>query len=190
MYVPDFNATKHQYSVNGRPLPSVSRIIRTLGTDDFSHVQEIHLTLGKYRHQATEFDDRGTLDYAALDPSLRPYVDAWRKFKRDAQVVVLHAELALYHPELWYAGTIDRVARILNHPVPVVIDIKTGGRYEATRYQLAAYRELLKASGIYTRTAFEVLLRRDGLYQLSEATDHDYYFGRFRFALAGMERAE
>ena len=59
-------------------------------------------------HEATQFDDEGDLDGSTLEPELLPYVEAWRKFRRECHLVIALIEQPIHSPKYRYAGTPDR----------------------------------------------------------------------------------
>jgi hypothetical protein len=82
-------------------------------------------------HKACELDDLKQLDEESLDPALAPYLAAWRKFSRDYDVQWSGIEERVYHPQLRYAGTLDRRGLVRADPrrdyrVPAIVDIKSG----------------------------------------------------------------
>lgn len=122
----EFDADSHTYWVNGAVWPSVTQILAPL--QDFSMVDPAVLEraaeFGSHVHEACHLDNMGALDYDALDPALRPYVDAWRKFIADSGAVVISSECRIAHPKLRYAGTLDTAAVIRKKTT--LIDIKSG----------------------------------------------------------------
>lgn len=122
----EFDADTHTYRVNGEVWPSVTQVLGQL--QDFSMVDPDVLAraaaFGTNVHDACHLDNMGMLDDAALDPSLRPYVDAWRQFIKDSGAVVISSEHRIAHPKLRYAGTLDTVAVIRRRTT--LLDIKSG----------------------------------------------------------------
>lgn len=167
-----FDATAHRYYWHGQPVPGVTTILAPL--TDLSRVSESVLRaaseFGTAVHLACELDDKGTLDEAALDPHLQPYLDAWRRFCREWEVEWSGIEQRVFHPKLRYAGTLDRkgIARGRRS----IVDIKSSTQlYASVGPQLAAYAraddEVLGAQA--QRVA--VQLKGDGTYHAQIYTD-------------------
>lgn len=169
-----FDPAAHTYRVDGRPVPSVTQIIKRLGMISDRYTAEAALR-GSYVAEATEYDDAGELDYDALDPQLRPYVDAWRAFRSEskAKIVAVECLVARMLPPQWYAGRLDRILKIETSDKAKgdawLIDIKTGEQQRWHELQVSAYAmcfsERMRRGLVY--------LRNDGTYKLREVTDTD-----------------
>ena len=106
-----FDDETHTFTVNGKPLPSVTQVLRHEGIiPDMRFVTEYGLLRGQYVHRATELFDLGTLDEDTIDGEIRPYLDCYKAFLGDYQGKILHIERRLYHPQWLYAGIVDRVS--------------------------------------------------------------------------------
>lgn len=147
-----FDAPSHTYRIDGRVVPSVTQLIKPL--QDFAGIDpavlEAKRELGVFVHKACELDDADDLDEASIDPSVLPYVQAWRKFKRATGALILQSERQLVHRALGFAGTLDRVAEL--HSITAgsrwLIDIKTSVDLSPwVGVQLAGYRLLLESNG-------------------------------------------
>lgn len=134
--------TTHEYWLGKRRFDSVTHILQYLGlTHDYSNVSSFYADRGTAVHKAVEFVDKGTLDDATVDPIIRPYVAAYRRFVRESGYVHSHWEVPLHHPILGYAGTIDKVGRL--HGRTGILDIKTSRSVDpAVELQLCAYQVL------------------------------------------------
>ena len=172
-----FDPEKHEYSVNGKILPSVTEVIRSAGLVDFSKVPPETLRMAQERgtavHAACHLYDAGTLDYASLDAVIWPYLEAWDKFVRQADVVIDMAEHAVWSKH-GYAGTFDRLATMAGKPV--ILDIKTSEIIsQATGVQLSAYLKAAEETGCIGMVAkkyqrFAVHLYDNGKYELEPYT--------------------
>jgi hypothetical protein len=172
----EFDPETHRYLFEGKPFPSVTRVLRPL--DDFGGVNAELLDFARQRgiavHEATALDDQGILDEESVVPLIAGYLEGWRRFRRESGFECLEIELPVVHGRFEYAGTLDRVG-VLNDKV-VIIDIKTGERLPLScGPQLAAYSEayswgvgaaLLKRPPEMPRKRFGVQLREDGSYAL------------------------
>lgn len=155
----------HRYLLDGVEIPSVTKIIEPLY--DFSGISAARLEYASERgtavHKATELYDMGDLDEDTLDPVIVPYLDAWKKFKSENNVEILHVERRLYSKNHRYAGQIDRTAMV--NGSGWLLDIKaTASLSTAIGVQLAGYSGLL--DGTERRGA--VQLKPDGTYRLQE----------------------
>lgn len=107
-----FDAATHTYTLGGKRLPSVTEIIQDCRLEDYSMVPpdvlEAAREFGSHVHQATHLFDLGELDWATLDPEIKPYVEAWGTFLDDTGAVVIASEQPVVHEKLGYAGTPDR----------------------------------------------------------------------------------
>jgi hypothetical protein len=165
-----FDEARHEYSVAGRRLPSVTQILSIL--QDFGGVPAEVLAraaeFGSHVHQAVDLYNKRTLDEASLDPALAPYLADWQKFLADSGAQVTASELRLCHPTLHFAGTLD-VAALMGRK-SVLIDVKTGVVPRTVGPQLAAYAELFRVNGGRVDRRLCVQLTGDG-YRVTECKD-------------------
>jgi len=159
----EFDESTHTYNIGDRKLISVTQGISILDT---RWRDPWYLTRGKYIHKATELYDRDELDEDRLDPQIRPYLDAYVKFKEDTGFLVRLIEHKLFHPQHKYAGRIDRTG-ILNG-VEDLIDIKSGTKVDTDELQGAGYWGLCKSNNIPIRKIFGLYLKENGTYSLVE----------------------
>lgn len=115
----------HKYQVDGETLPSVSEIIRFISREVYGIVAQYTLDnaaeRGKKVHKYCEnLDKFGTVD---CEEDLVSYVEAYMQFLKDHTPEWSVIEQSMHHPELMYAGTIDR-AGLVNGKKSLV-DIKT-----------------------------------------------------------------
>ncbi len=159
----EFDEASHTYTYQGRKVPSVTTILKP--AYDWSGIPE-HLlaaksALGTAVHYATELDDAGDLFEESVHPLVRPYLDAYRLWRRDMGVEVLSSEQRVYHPLLGYAGTYDVKARIAGRKW--LIDKKcTSTVSPVWSLQTAAYREADPERASLTPAALH--LKPDGRY--------------------------
>jgi hypothetical protein len=167
-----FDEATHTYRYRGAVVPGVTSVLRPLMNFDFvdPDVLAANAAFGTAVHKACELDDLGQLDEAALDPALAPYLAGWRKFSRDYRVIWSAIEKKVFHPQLRYAGALDRYGMVLTMPtengrhVPAMVDIKSGSAlYPSVGPQLAAYHRALNEASVTTRR-LAVQLKPDGTY--------------------------
>ena len=171
-----FRKEDHKYSIDGVPVDSVTQILQSTGIIDFSKVPkenlEASMIFGTYVHEATELYDKNNLNLETLHPKLRPYLDAWIKFKVQVGFEIELNEEKIGSQKYMFAGTLDRRGIINNQRG--IVDIKTSVDISrATAIQTAGYmiahNEMFKKEKTKFRMA--VLLKPDGTYKISEYSD-------------------
>lgn len=148
--LPVLDPATHIYTLNGRTVPSVTQILASVGVaTDFEAIGsrsphwrdaiDLKRQIGSVCHADCHAWDDGDLDLAEVDPLVRPYVDAWIEFRRNLQFVPDTRERIVFHPALWYCGTLDAIGTIGNGR-RILIDVKTGNPDNAgAQFQTAAY---------------------------------------------------
>lgn len=185
----EYDDATHTYrrKADGLVLAGVTDTIkRGLLGEDGGFFSEAAALRGTHVHTATEYDDEGALDFDALDDGLKPYIEAWRRFRRETGVRILASEAVVYHPTLLYAGRIDRLVSFATEPYPLVLDIKSGSPRREHAIQTAAYAAALAAmSETETPGRLCVYLRKDGSYRTKFYIDseHGRDFAAFTAAL-------
>ena len=178
-----FNEEFHCYELDGKPLPSVTRILKPLY--DFSAVHPDVLKrageFGTAVHKTIELYLRDDLDEDSLDENLyNPLLafKAWQADNYEFHDRLFTIETPDYHAKLKYAGTADLTCS------DSVIDIKSRPVNMLTDpLQLAAYDHF----GSGKRARYVLELKRDASYVFThvnktqrQSTDH---WNRFRFLL-------
>lgn len=158
----------HTYTLDGKELPGVTQVLSAEGFIDQAWFTEYGRDRGTKVHQTIEFYDADELDEDSLDAVLRPYLEAWRRFRAEAHVAVEASEVRLASEVYGFAGTIDKLATI--GIVPAILDIKTGQVQPWAAIQLAAYHILLNQTA---RKRYAVQLNNDGSYRLQEFKDRN-----------------
>ena len=140
----------HIYEVDGVRLPSVTEILRFLSREAYGEVRGEVLACAAQRgtciHQATEQLDR--IGRAAVPMEYEGYLQAYASFLRSHAVVWWETEQAMYHPKLWYAGTIDRFGMVDGEAA--LLDIKTSSAITKplVKAQLNGYEQMRRANGM------------------------------------------
>lgn len=169
-----FNEERHEYSVDGVIVPSVSEIIKPLTVDTAEKakpwLRDIAADRGTRIHQATMLMDYG--EDVEIDADIEGYIKAYQRFLDDYNPKWEGIESIVYHDYFQYAGTIDRYGYIDGEKV--LVDIKTGAYNKYTMSaQLGAYIcALAKMNGFRASRAFDLMLSRDGTYQM-KPIDHN-----------------
>lgn len=129
----EFNEEKHEYTVKGAKVPSVTKILQATGVIKTSFYTEEGRERGTEIHKQTEYYD----DFRIIaDTNYKPYIEQWAKFLDDIGAKVLSKEEMVYS-ELGYCGKYDRVLEIKDRKF--IIDIKTGAKQKWHVLQLGAY---------------------------------------------------
>lgn len=143
----EFDEALHKYSRNGMPVPGVTEVLESVGISDFTFVDpdtlEYAKQLGTAVHRVCEMYDNQTLDFNSIDPVVVPYLEGWKKFKADYDVEIIENELRVYDPTYCYAGTLDKIVKILSG-TRVLLDIKSGEKTRAAQIQTSAYLRAFK----------------------------------------------
>lgn len=162
------------HQVNGLPIPSVTQILKATGVSaDFSHVDPIVLDrkrqIGQAVHVATHYNDEGDLDAQTIAPEVRPYLEAWQRFRRDRDFVPRLLETVVYSQAHHYIGRFDRFGSVHLRSA-VLLDIKIGDPDAASAdLQTAGYLVALLEERPELTAAIErwsVQLCADGRYRL------------------------
>lgn len=105
----EFEAEGHRY---GSGLESVTTILKEEGIIDTRFYDDWSRDRGSMIHLATAYDDRGELDESTLDPVIAPYLEAWRRFKRESGFIPEKIEVPGMSTAYRYAGTPDRIGEL------------------------------------------------------------------------------
>lgn len=156
--------TTHTYTIDGEVLPSVTQILEAEGFIDYSmippDIREAAMARGQAVHRSIHFLHEEDLDWSSVDPDIRPYLDAYQRFRAESGFVPERVEARVFHPTYGYAGTLDLDG--IYRGQPTLIDTKTGHLPRWTRLQTAAYAACLEGP----RLRFGLELRGDGTYRL------------------------
>lgn len=162
-----FDEVAHRYSLDGRDLISVTTALTIAGMVDSTHWNEEARLRGQYVHQCIALEAEGDLDENSVDPMVRPYFEAFRKFQRETSVVLEIVERRICDPILGYAGTLDAIGRWPDGE-RTLFDWKSGFFPPMAAPQTAAYlrcaREFYPVGTRISRKGLH--LRGDGTYRL------------------------
>ena len=132
-----FNPERHEYSVDGRVIPSVTQILKDIGVIETRWYTAEGRNRGSTVHEYLELYDRGLLDPNVVEPEYRGYIDAYLDFLACSKVEYEQIEEPVAHPVYKFAGTPDRVGKI--NDTACVLDIKSGSSVDWHGLQLAGY---------------------------------------------------
>lgn len=157
----------HIYMLEGERIPCVSDLCRFLHREIYKDAPlwqlEAAADRGTKVHAATEALDK--TGQAEIEDEFLPYLQAYAKFRQEHDVQWELIEYADYHPELMYAGTIDRYGLV--DGIKTLVDLKT----TYTVYKplcgasLNLYRLILEARDKHVERLLILHLRKDGTYR-------------------------
>lgn len=180
----------HEYALGGRPIPGVTSILGDVLRGSDWQAQAWYMNRGTAVHAAAALVMQGRDAGYDFDPVILGQVEAARRFKREVQPVVIAVEAAVAHVGLWYAGTVDLVAKIDGKLA--IVDWKASHR-SSVAYQLTAYALAWSDNderGRFPSIGYEVVLSDSCEYNMTpyRLTDHirDWHAIREVF---GMRRA-
>jgi hypothetical protein len=140
----------HGYTVDGRVIPSVTKIIyavlaidekyERLREEGFLVDPEPYAKFGTAVHRACELHVKGTLNREEMDPLLEPALTAFIQFIKDTGFDILESETMTYSKKFWYAGTYDLYGSFGGKFA--IVDIKTGTIQKWHNLQTAGYAML------------------------------------------------
>ncbi len=173
----EFDAAAHQYTLNGRRIPSVTQILGQVV--DFSMVPpdilERKCAIGQALHNAIALEIENDLDHDSIDAAVLPYFEAWRKFVADiGRGLVVHAaEMPIASATYQYGVTPDIWGSINGERA--VIELKsTATIHPSTALQTAAQVQAITEGGYWiakgTPRRFALQLQPSGKYRLQEFT--------------------
>lgn len=195
-----FDPDSHTYTVEGRPVPSVTQVIGEWSRLSFSYMNyyfnnftgavvsaekfESGADYGTAIHQACRLileAGHDNLDWKALAPELILPVQQFEKWLEDWSPDILLIEEPMYSSKYGYAGTSDIVATIQKRDT--VVDIKTGA-FDMAGPQVVAYGQLYKEEFKYRKTPGRYVLHlpKDGgeykFIPLTNKMDWDFFRSR------------
>ena len=149
-----FSDESHTYSWRGIVIPSVTQVLVSAGFIPISCMDEEAAERGSVVHRICQLDDEGSLERYHVHKDATPFLEAYRRFKKDVGLECLEIEQPKFSRRHRYAGTPDRdghtpPSKGKRKKTNVIIDIKTSAAIQGWhRYQLAAYAKLGFPAGI------------------------------------------
>jgi hypothetical protein len=114
----------------GRLYPSVTTILKAEGFIDTRFYDDWSRDRGSMIHLATAYDDRNELDEENLDPVIRPYLEAWQKFRRESGFIPEKIEVPGMSTVYRYAGTPDRIGELPGKIKRAAVELHDDGTYK------------------------------------------------------------
>ena len=127
---------KHLYTINGRPVPSVTQIIRGIFGEFNNPNAEWYMQRGSAVHLAIHLEINNKLDWNTVDPRITGYINAFHKFLKETGYKTHISECQMFSKQLQFAGTADVVLKdekdklILadfKSSIDPVVDLQLGG---------------------------------------------------------------
>lgn len=118
-----FLEEKHEYKWGGQIVPSVTTIISHFFPVFKAKDMEWYRERGTAVHYACELDDRGILNIDTVRDCMLPFLNGWKKFKKDFKPEIKEIEKKVYSKRYRFAGTFDNIASISGKIT--LVDIKT-----------------------------------------------------------------
>lgn len=180
-----FNEEKHEYTLDGNKIPSVTHILQKTGFYNFEgakpEIVEAAADFGKCAHKGAELYDQNDLDERTLAGPLKPYLNSWKRFREDTGFVPIAIEKLVYSKKYRYAGTLDRAGTIGN--AITVVEIKSTAQIDpVSAIQAEAYLEAYNEDKPLKEKATKrmvVQLCPDGMYRLLD----NKYYGKNDFSI-------
>jgi hypothetical protein len=134
-----FNEERHVYTEisSGLAVPSVTTIISSGLSLDYSRIDPWYAEFGTAVHKAVELFVIGTLDEETMMPEIEPYLLGFKKFLAETGFKAVETEQILFNKELFVAGTADLFGTLSGKPA--IVDIKSGVKQKWHGVQTAAY---------------------------------------------------
>lgn len=164
----EFYDKSHVYELDGERIPCVSDLCRFIHKEIYKDApmwqMEAAADRGTKVHAATEALDK--TGRAEIEDSYLPYLQAYALFRQEHEVEWELIEHADYHPELMYAGTIDRYGMVDGYRT--LVDLKTTYRVykPLCGASLNLYRMILEARQKAVDRLLILHLKKDGTYKL------------------------
>ena len=138
--VVEFDDEKHLYSYCGMQLDSVTQILQAEGFIDTRWYDDWSRQKGKYVHQAIKYYLADELDESSLDPEIKPYLEAFKKFLSDSNFNITSSERPGISTILKYAGTPDISGFFPNGNRPgtagrFALELNNKGKYRLTEFK-------------------------------------------------------
>ena len=137
-----FDEASHTYTDpdTGLIVPSVTTVLSATSGPSF-YPDNGSRELGSSVHRMLERLDKSTLIRAFYtDPLHHAYLDHYESFLKDYHSIEYSGiEQRVYHKELRYAGTADRVGHHRHTHASLIADVKTGSTMVNANLQMAAY---------------------------------------------------
>lgn len=161
-----FEETAHTYTLGGKVLPSVSKVMEPLSMMYYGPVDRGVLDKAAERGTAVHQAIENYIKYGIEDvPSeYKGYFDAFKLWMQEYNPIILGTECRTYHKTLQYAGTCDLPCIIQGETT--CVDFKSSATINEmlTGVQLEAYSKAYKSHGFDFDKKAIVHLKKAGKY--------------------------
>lgn len=144
-----FDSVRHEYSLDGHMVPSVTKVISNVTEDMMLSNSFLKAGMrGTTVHGICEKINLGEkINIEQLPEDIDRYVRGYLKFVADGKYRVTHSEIRVFSNKYKYAGTLDILAD--GPKGKALMDIKTSAMISpTTALQLAAYKQAAEEMGI------------------------------------------
>jgi len=149
-----FDPSGHVYRLGDIEIPSVTRILDTVGLISSYSKDPVAAERGTDIHLAAKYLFQGILDWSTVSMEIMPYVVSIDRWLEATGYVANSCEGSDWHKTLLYAGSWDTEGLIPKHG-NTIIDLKSGVPARWHRWQLAGYKGLVgrgkKAGSLYAQ---------------------------------------
>ena len=179
----EYAEDEHAYYKNGVAIPSVTQILKHAGLVSPYMMDAEAAWRGQQVHEITAKDDIERVDMRTITERFRPYLRAWRAFRRDTGFSVTEVEARVDSPDGGgYAGRCDRIGYLPQRPNGhIMLDIKTGVPPSYAHLQTAAYAHAHNPQLPWLRMV--VALSNLGTYNVKTYPFKDYFTDRDRWLI-------
>lgn len=132
-----FTDGDHSYQsfAGGKYYPSVTEILKAEGYIDTTYYTEYGRDRGSFVHLACHYDDIGDLDEDTIDPEIKPYLDAYRRFKAESGFVVERSETPMMSTKYLFAGMPDKIGAFPSGSIKrAAVELHNDGSYRLIPY--------------------------------------------------------
>ena len=132
----EFQDEGHIYTCNGQRLRSTTEILKAKGFIDTTWYDERSRDKGRYVHLACHLDDIDDLDEDTVGEVERPYLESYRKFKRESGFMVEQSEVPMMSRAYQFAGTPDKIGHFPTGNLKrAAIALRPDGTYKLHPYE-------------------------------------------------------
>ncbi len=176
----EFDSNSHLYTVNGRPVVSVTQCLSAVGIlPSFSMVDKVLLErkrqIGVALHAALHYLQQGDLDESTVDERVKPRLDAYRLFVADTGFDPIDCELRRFPvvAGMQFGMQLDVTGTIKGQPFLVDFKSAENSPHPGFAIQLAAYESGIPRPLIppFRWRRMTLQLKKDGRYCRTEWTD-------------------
>jgi len=137
-----YNDEDHEYSIQYDPtrkivIPSTTQLLQYAHVVDSSYIDPHYAIDGTEIHTMTEMVDNGLYIPELVEDRVHAALVAYEQFLVENDVEWEETEEIIFHEDLFYAGTKDRLGTV--NGVRYLVDLKSGNKYRWHILQLAGY---------------------------------------------------